>query len=111
MRTDLSGCHWLLVLPAEQVDGRRIVTEILFAPYKDHWYPSAEVIDFTDPLHDERCINAVGEREYDGSYLLHYVFKRVRKIDGIAYDNDVRVRIREWPEAVVLLLAGGIPES
>jgi len=88
----LSGCHWLLVLPAEQVDGRRIVTEILFAPYKDHWYPSAEVIDFTDPL-------------------LHYVFKRVRKIDGIAYDNDVRVRIREWPEAVVLLLAGGIPES
>jgi hypothetical protein len=59
VRTDLSGCHWLLVLLAEQLDRRHIVPEVLLTPYEDHWYPPAEMIQFTDPLHEGNCINIV----------------------------------------------------
>jgi len=58
-RTDLSGCNWLLVLPAEQLDRLRIMPKVLLTPHKDHWYPAAKVVDFTDPLNEGNCINIV----------------------------------------------------
>jgi hypothetical protein len=57
--TYLSGCHWLLVLPAEQFDRLWVVSKIFFTSYKDYWYPTAKVIDFTDPLRNGSHINTV----------------------------------------------------
>lgn len=59
VRTDLSGCHWLLVLPAEEVDRRHIMPKVLFTPNKDHRYPPAEMIDLTDPLHEGCYMNVM----------------------------------------------------
>lgn len=55
--TDLSGCHWLLVLLAEQLDRLRIVPKVLLTPYENYWYPPAEMVDFTDPLDEGNCIS------------------------------------------------------
>ena len=59
VRTDLSGCHWLLVLSAEEVDRRYIMPKVLLTPNKDHRYPPAEMIDLTDPLHEGYYMDAM----------------------------------------------------
>ena len=47
------------------------------------------------------------ERETD---LVHYVFERVRAVDGEADKDEVGFGVREWAEPVVLLLPGRVPE-
>lgn len=44
------------------------------------------------------------------SYLVHDVLERVGTVDGEAYKDDVGLRVGEWPQTVVLLLSGSVPE-
>jgi hypothetical protein len=43
--------------------------------------------------------------------LLLDVVERVGRVDREADEDDVRVRVRQRPQAVVVLLASGIPEG
>jgi hypothetical protein len=45
----------------------------------------------------------------DSSYLLLHVVERVRRIDGEADQDDVRVRVGKRSEAVVIFLTSSIP--
>ena len=42
--------------------------------------------------------------------LLGYVFQAVRTVDREAHEYDVRVRVGEGSESVVIFLSGGIPQ-
>ena len=54
-----------------------------------------------------------GEREGRGGndYLVHDVFEGVGTVDGEADEEEVRFRVGEGTQPVVLLLAGGVPEG
>jgi hypothetical protein len=45
------------------------------------------------------------------AYLLLDVIKRVRRVDGEADEDDVRVGVRERSKSVVIFLACGIPQG
>lgn len=45
------------------------------------------------------------------AYLLLHVVQGIRGVDGEADEDDVRIRVRERTEAVVVFLASGIPQS
>ena len=44
------------------------------------------------------------------TYLVHDVFEGVRAVNGETHEDQVRLRIREWSQSVVLFLPSGIPE-
>ena len=44
-------------------------------------------------------------------YLLLHVIKGIRRVDGEAYEDDMRIRVREGTETVVIFLASRIPQS
>lgn len=43
------------------------------------------------------------------TYLLKDVVQRIRRVDGEADQDDVRVRVRERSETVIIFLASRIP--
>ena len=45
------------------------------------------------------------------TYLLLHVVERLRRVDSEANQDDVRVRVRERAETVIILLPSRIPES
>lgn len=44
------------------------------------------------------------------TYLLTDVVQRIRRVDGEADQDDVRVRVGQRAQTVVVLLTGGIPQ-
>lgn len=44
------------------------------------------------------------------AYLLLNVIERIRRVNGEADQDDVRVGVTEGSESVVILLSGGIPQ-
>ena len=44
------------------------------------------------------------------AYLIHDVFQRIGAVDGEADEQQVRLRVRERPQPVILLLAGCVPQ-
>lgn len=87
-----------------------VEAQILLAANKDDGKALAEMKDLGDPL--ER---AVSDQSHvlvtRASYLLLDVVERVRRVDGKADEDDVRVGVGERAETVVILLAGSIPEG
>jgi len=47
----------------------------------------------------------------EDTYLVHDILERVRAVNGEADEYDVGLGVGEGPQAVVLLLAGRVPES
>ena len=45
------------------------------------------------------------------SYLVHDILERVGAVNGEAHKDDVRLRVRKWPQTVVLFLSGSVPEG
>src|SRR2546430_8876269 len=45
------------------------------------------------------------------TYLVHDIFKRVRAINSETNEEEVRLRIRQWAETVILFLSRCIPEG
>ena len=76
---------------AELLDNLGVVAEILLASDEDDGQVLAEVEHFRDPLFLD-------------------VVERVGRVDGKADEDDVRVRVGERTETVVVFLTGGIPE-
>jgi hypothetical protein len=46
-----------------------------------------------------------------GTYLLLHVVEGVGRVDGEADEDDVRIGVGERAQAVVVFLAGGIPQG
>jgi len=92
----LSYCHTLirsngsLLRFPQLLDRLTIAPKILLATNEDDRETGAEMHDFGNPL------------------LLH-IIKGVGAVDGKADQDDVRVRVREWAESIVIFLAGRIP--
>jgi hypothetical protein len=40
-----------------------------------------------------------------------HIVQGIRRVDGEADEDNVRIRVREWSEAVVIFLACSIPQS
>jgi len=56
-------------------------------------------------------VSNVGQWRVNGvTYLVHDIFKRVWAIYGKADEEEVRLRIRQWAETVILFLSRRIPE-
>lgn len=53
----------------------------------------------------------MSEQRRGKTNLLLNVVQRIRRVDREADQDDVRVRVRQGPQSVVVLLAGGIPEG
>jgi hypothetical protein len=45
------------------------------------------------------------------TYLVHNIFKRVRAINSETNEEEVRLRIGQWTETVILFLSRCIPEG
>lgn len=45
-----------------------------------------------------------------GAYLVHDVLQRVGAVNSKAHKDEVGLGVGQWPQPVVLLLAGRIPE-
>jgi hypothetical protein len=43
--------------------------------------------------------------------LVLHIVERVGRVNGEAYQNDVRLRVCQWPEPLVVLLTRRVPES
>ena len=72
--------------PCELLDRLLVVAEVGLAADQEDGQAGAKVEDLRDPL------------------LLH-VIKRVGRVDCEADEDDVRVRVGEWSQSVVVLLA------
>jgi len=88
----LLGSDRALGRPTEVVEGLGVPPEILLASDEDNRQAGAKVHHFRDPLFLD-------------------VFQRVGTIDGEADEDNVRVRIGERAETVIVFLSGRIPES
>ena len=55
-----------------------------------------------------RVSNHVSET---GAHLLLHVIKRIGAVNGETDKDDMRVRVTEWAEAIVIFLASSIPKS
>jgi hypothetical protein len=53
----------------------------------------------------------VGDMMGMGTYLVLDVVQGIWGVDGEAYQNDMRFRVCQRPQALVVLLASCIPES
>ena len=67
-----------------------VKAEILLAPDKDDGKARAEMVDFRDPL------------------LLN-VIERIGRVDRETDEDDVRVRVGQRTQTIVIFLTGGIP--
>jgi len=76
----------------ELVNHSWITAQIFLACDKDNRQARAEVHDLRDPLFLD-------------------VVQRVRGVDSEANKNDMGIRVREWPKAVIVFLASSIPEG
>jgi hypothetical protein len=45
------------------------------------------------------------------AHLLLHIVEGVWRVDGKAYEDNVRIRITQRAETIIVLLAGGIPQS
>ncbi len=103
----------------ELLDGLLVVAKILLASDEDDGKALAEMQDLRDPLrHRSRLAGNIlttrtsaREQLKRAVYLLLDVVKRVRGVYGEADQNDVGVGIRQRSEAIVVFLAGSIPQS
>ncbi|XP_072772227.1 apolipoprotein B-100-like [Nerophis lumbriciformis] len=69
-----------------------VVAQVLLVAHQDDRHVGAEVLHLRHPL-------------------LRDVLQRVRAVHGEAHENDVRVRVGERTQAVVVLLPGGVPQG
>jgi hypothetical protein len=136
--TDLSLRDGPLARLLQLLDGSRVLAEILLATDEDDWEVWAEVKDLGDPLRIggrdemESCVSRLRRkstkrtREAPGravepcelkrggeglTDLLLDVVQGIRRIDREADQDDVRVRVGQGPQSVVVLLSGGIPKG
>ena len=95
--TYLFGSHGLLAGLVEFFNGLLVVTEILLAAHKNDGKARAEMENFGDPL--QRCTRQQSlkyecpSRNRCQAYLLLNVVKGVRRVDGKADQDDMRVRV------------------
>ena len=46
-----------------------------------------------------------------GAYFLLHVVEGVWRVDGKAYEDDVRIRVTQRAETIIIFLTSGIPQS
>lgn len=106
--TDLLWGNGLLGSLVKLLNGLLVETKILLAANEDDRETLAEMQNLGDPL---QFVSGILCRRGHVSYLLLDVVERVRRIDGEADQDDVRVGVGEGAETVVIFLASSIPEG
>ena len=89
-KTNLLFSDRTLIDPPKLIDRLRVIPQVLLAADKDDGQAVAKVQDLRDPL------------------LLN-VIERIRAVYRKADQDDVRVRVGERAESIVVFLAGCIP--
>jgi len=84
--------HRALVSLPELVDSLGVASQVLLAANKDDGQSRAEMHDLGNPL------------------LLN-IIQAVRTVNCEADENDVRIGIAQWPQAIVVFLTSRIPKS
>lgn len=69
-----------------------IISKILFVAHQDYWYIWTKVLHLWVPL-------------------LWYVFQRIRWVNRETHQYNIRVRVAEWTETIVIFLSSRIPKS
>lgn len=99
------------------------MSKILFATNENDGEALAEMNNLRDPLERRNRLSAtdlppspnekksIGEKLDSVMYLLLDVVERIRRVDGEADQNDVRVRVRKRAKTIVILLASSIPQG
>lgn len=87
-----------------------VETQVLFAADQDNGETLAEVQNLGNPLGRVRGSSASSRVDED-SYLLLDVVERIGRVDGKANQNDVGVGVGQRAQAVIIFLAGGIPQG
>ena len=84
--------HGGLLHPLQLLTRGRVVPQVLLVPDQDDGHVGAEMAHLGVPL-------------------LRDVLQAVRAVHGEAHQDDVGVRVGQGPQAVVVLLAGRVPQS
>ncbi len=93
-----------------------IESQILLATDQDDGKTVAEVQHLGDPLSSHITYQhlfvsqQIEESEGESSHLLLNVVERIRRIDGEADQNHMRIRIGQRAQAIIVFLPGRIPE-
>ena len=45
------------------------------------------------------------------THLVHYILQRVWAVNGKANEEEVGLRVGQWPESIVLFLSRCVPEG
>jgi len=97
------------------LDGLLVVSKILLTSNEDDRKTLAEMQDLGDPLlKNKSCQHAARHVRWQfrrAAYLLLDVVEGVGRVDGETDQNDMRVRVGERAQSVVIFLASGIPEG
>ena len=97
------------------LDSLLVVSEILLTSNEDDRKTLAEMQDLGDPLlKNKSCQHAARHVRWQfrrAAYLLLDVVEGVGRVDGETDQNDMRVRVGERAQSVVIFLASGIPEG
>jgi hypothetical protein len=97
------------------LDGLLVVSKILLTSNEDDGKALAEMQDLGDPLsktnHVSMRLGTWGGSSGRAAYLLLDVVKRVGRVDGETDQDDMRVRVGERAQSVVIFLTSGIPEG
>ena len=112
MLTDLLHCDWFLRRLCQLLYSFVVVSKIILAANENDRETLTEMKDFGDPLWFHLSARAsLPDLDCCVFYLFLDVVKRVGRIDGEADEDDMRIRIRQRAETIVVFLTRGIPQG
>lgn len=109
MGTRLLGSDRTLACLPELLNHPRITSKVFLATNKDDGQTSTEMHNLGDPLQKGVLLGGTKRGLRDTTDLLLYVVQRVRRVNGKTDKNDMRVRVAERPEPVIVFLTSSIP--
>lgn len=107
--TYLSLSDRLLRCLCKLLDGLLIISKILLTSNKDDGKAIAEMENLGNPLY-VCALELKSPTRIVQPYLLLNVLQRVRRVDGKADQDDVRIGVRQGAQAVVIFLSSSIPK-
>lgn len=101
----------MLVGPLELFNHTRIPSEVLLTADEHDGQARTEMLDLSNPLCSRHQSVGKTERMYSSTCLLLHVVERVGRVNRKADEDDMRVRIRERSQSVIVFLTRSVPES
>jgi hypothetical protein len=93
------------------LDGLLVMSQILLTSNQDDRKAMAEMKDLRDPLVLSALLDSPDYFCCDLSYLLLNVLERIRRVNSKADQDNMRIRVRERAETIIIFLACRIPQG